>query len=175
MYLTDCNKLTEEEKFLIIDSFARTKNVAEVKKEFNSLVGSGRRIDGPVILAVAKERKEELTILRKQYDATIDDIPIASLRKRLQMLTVIHEAAMEEKVIGTTSTGTDIVKQDLPTALRCVEAADRIINTYELTKIRKQQGSSGGDDDEDLPTLTCDVVHRKDPSEDDEDEEITTD
>ena len=92
-------ELSDEEKYCIVESLARTGSVNEAREEFNK--GHKTKIEGSTVVKVASHYRAEIGKLKKAlYNEEFSDIDIASLRNRLNKLDEIYEVAIQQIEVG---------------------------------------------------------------------------
>lgn len=138
----------------ILLCIAKTSDVDEIKTSFQSFFETG--IAGEVIMSILESNKDLLPQLRESvsFEEKTKTIRIADPRQQLELLDKLYNECLIERVVNVTREGAKITKIDHPTALRCVEVANRIRTAernYELEreKVRLLALQHG----EDLPDL----------------------
>lgn len=164
----------------ILLCIAKTSDVDEIKTSFQSFFETG--IAGEVIMHVLEEKKDLLPQLRESisFDEKTKRIRIADPVQQLELLDKLHDDCLVERVVNVTREGNEITKIDHPTALRCIEVANRIRSSersFELEReklrlLEMNQGNNSGDaalgsvDVTSSPVIK--IIHKKDVSTQDE-------
>lgn len=145
----------------ILLCIAKTSDVDEIKTCFQSFFETG--ISGEVIMHVLEDKKDLLPQLRESisFDEKTKGIRIADPVQQLELLDKLHDDCLVERVVNVTREGNEITKIDHPTALRCIEVANRIRSSERGFELEREKlrilALQHGEDIPDLPGDTTDV------------------
>jgi hypothetical protein len=166
-FITDNNKLTDEERLTLIDAIARTRDLPKAKREFvKAFPSSAPILSSTFLVQFALNYPDEIKELRHKYDGTIDDLPGSSYRQQLMFLEEIREAAMELRTVGVGANGDPIEKRELAVANRAVENMFKLRQAWDTLKIKERElnrDDSSHFGEQSGPTVQVAVMHTKEP------------
>lgn len=122
----------------ILGCLSRTSDFHQIKQKFQEFFETG--ISGEVLMEVAEKHKDKIIELKEAlpFDERTKDVPIADPVIQLQLLDKLHKDCLIARVVNVTREGVDIEKIDHPTALRCIEVANRIRSSEKEFELKKK-------------------------------------
>ena len=135
--------LTEPEVFFIIDELAKVGSPQRIKRMFDTFFAP-KSLDPNLIIEIAASMATRVQERRARYPLdSYDDIPIASTRCQLIFLQDLYDLCCEDREVGVNAAGEPIFKADYPTARKCVETSNQIVEREKIRKLKEKELETG--------------------------------